>query len=185
MQQYIALLRGINVGGHRVKMTDLRALFEALGFANVATFIASGNVTFGADTGDTALLRAQIERHLEQALGYQVATFLRTPAELAAIVAYEPFPRAEIDADGRTLSIMFMAEPPPDELYRKLLAFQTPIDQLHVHSREIYWLTHGRTSDSQIDWALVGKSISIPLVTVRNATTVRKLAAKYPAPLDR
>jgi uncharacterized protein (DUF1697 family) len=179
-RQYIALLRGINVGGHRVKMADLRGVFEALGFANVETFIASGNVIFHGD-GDPERIRGQIERGLEAALGYEVATFLRTPEELAAVAAYEPFPPAALGDGFHTLSIMFMAAPAPPELHAGLLAFQTPLDDFHVHGREIYWLCRAKTTESLVDWALVGRSVTLPPVTVRNATTVRKLAAKYPA----
>ena len=66
--RYVALLGGINVGGHRVKMTELRAVFEALGFQNVATFIASGNVLFDADSTDALGLAAQIEQRLAECL---------------------------------------------------------------------------------------------------------------------
>ena len=87
MPRYIALLRGINVGGHRVKMDRLRGLFEARGFEDVATFIASGNVIFSSDSVDAASLGRDIEEHLENELGYEVATFIRTPAEMTATSA--------------------------------------------------------------------------------------------------
>ena len=74
MPKYFAFLRAINVGGHTVKMDYLRALFEALGFANVETFIASGNVIFETKSKDTNALQREIEKHLHQALGYEVAT---------------------------------------------------------------------------------------------------------------
>jgi hypothetical protein len=59
------------------------------------------------------------------------------------------------------------------------------MDDYQVHCREIYWLCRGKTTDSLVDWSLVGKEIVMPLVTVRDATTIRKLAAKYPASQDR
>lgn len=179
MQQYIALLRGINVGGHRVKMTDLRALFETLGFANVETFIASGNVIFDAADGDEADLKARIEQQLRQVLGYQVATFLRTPRELAAVAGHAPFSADQIGPEFHTLSIMFLADPAPAGLHEQLRSFSTALDDFCVHGREIYWLCRAKTSDSLVDWALVGKTVALPPMTVRNATTVRKLAAKY------
>jgi uncharacterized protein (DUF1697 family) len=161
-------------------MADLRLRFEGLGFANVATFIASGNVIFDAVEGEPAELQARIEGHLRAALGYEVATFLRTPHELAAIATYAPFVDSSLNGDGATLSIMFLAATPDADLHERLRAFETPIDALHVHGREIYWLSQGRTTDSLIDWPLLGKTVRLPLTTVRNATTVRKLAAKYP-----
>ena len=92
MTRYIAFLRAINVGGRTVKMDELRTLFAAMGFAGVETFIASGNVIFAADHSDAAALQQRIEGELNQALGYAVATFLRTDAEVAAVARYAPFP---------------------------------------------------------------------------------------------
>src|SRR3954469_1096146 len=79
IRRYIAFLRGINVGGHRVKMDRLRDLFTALGFSNVATFIASGNVIFEAPATDVTELEERIEAQLERSLGYEVEIFVRTP----------------------------------------------------------------------------------------------------------
>ena len=90
MPKYIAFLRGINVGGHRVKMDRLRAIFAELGLKDVSTFIASGNVLFTTESGDADGLRERIESQLASQLGYEVPTFLRSPAELAAIVAFSP-----------------------------------------------------------------------------------------------
>src|SRR5512137_351092 len=91
MPKYIAFLRAINVGGHTVKMDVLRQLFEALDFSNVETFIASGNVVFETRAASTRTLEKKIEQQLRAALGYEVATFLRTDVELAAIARYQPF----------------------------------------------------------------------------------------------
>jgi uncharacterized protein (DUF1697 family) len=178
MHRYIAFLRAINVGGHTVRMDYLRTLIEALGFAKVETFIASGNVIFESPATNTQTLEKQIEGHLQQALGYAVATFIRSPAELAAIAGYRPFPVLEHESAKHTLSIAFLAKPPSDESRHKLLAFRTEVDDFHIHGREIYWLTGTRISDSTFTGALLEKTIGMP-ATMRNATTVRKLAAKY------
>lgn len=89
--RWIALLRGINVGGHRVTMERLRALFMELEVGSVETFIASGNVIFEAAESDPVVLEQKIEAHLKQVLGYEVATFLRTPTELATVWEACPF----------------------------------------------------------------------------------------------
>jgi uncharacterized protein (DUF1697 family) len=78
MPRYVALLGGINVGGHRVAMSDLRALFESLGFASVSTFIASGNVVFDTAACDAPRLQTRIERRLGEALGYRVPASIRS-----------------------------------------------------------------------------------------------------------
>src|SRR5512140_195973 len=91
MNRKIAFLRAINVGGHVVKMDALRAIFSSLGFTDVETFIASGNVVFSANGSDSAL-ETKIETALEKELGYAVATFVRSIDELGTIAARELFP---------------------------------------------------------------------------------------------
>ena len=179
MQRYVALLGGINVGGHRVKMTDLRGHFEALGFGNVATYIASGNVVFDSASTDAARLQARIERHVSDLLGYRVPTFLRTLEEIAAVAAYEPFTPAELARGVHTVSVLFLADALSPETGRTLLTFRTPVDELHIAGREVYWLCRNKTTESLVDWKQVGKSVTLPKATMRNAQTVRGLAARY------
>src|SRR5258708_37862568 len=101
MSRFIAFLRAINVGGGRtVKMESLRQVFESLGFSGVATFIASGNVVFEKTAKNTRTLERKIEKRLREALGFEVATFIRTDAELAEVANYKPFRQSESDADA-------------------------------------------------------------------------------------
>jgi uncharacterized protein (DUF1697 family) len=180
MPKLIAFLRAINVGGHNVKMDELRRLFEELGFSNVETFIASGNVIFDAPDEDVQALERRIESHLRAALGYEVATFIRSVAELADIVSYEPFQAADLASEGDSLYIAFLPGPPGDEARAKLMALRTDVDDFHVHGRELYWLCRTRLSESKFGGGLLEKTLKMP-ATLRNSTTVRKLAAKYPA----
>src|ERR1039458_910825 len=89
MPRYVALLRGINLGGHTVKMDRLKKLFEELGLKNVETFIASGNVVFESASKNAGALEKKIAVHLEKSLGFPAATFLRTDQELAAVLEHE------------------------------------------------------------------------------------------------
>jgi uncharacterized protein (DUF1697 family) len=180
VQRQIAFLRAINVGGHTVKMDRLRALFGELAFDNVATFIASGNVIFDAPAAGSAVLETQIEGHLRESLGYAVVTFLRTPAELAAVASYTPFAPDELAAEGHSLYVAFLKALPNEEAQRKLLALRNEIDDFQFHGRELYWLARARLTDSPLfSGALLEKTIGMP-ATMRNITTVRKLALKYP-----
>lgn len=176
MQRYVALLRAINVGGHQVKMDRLRALFGEMGFERVETFIASGNVIFDAK-GDAAKLEARIETHLKEALGYEVASFLRTPKELAALAALHPFDDEEA-AHG--LYVGFLKEPPSAEAREKLLALRSETADFDVRGREVWWLSRISMADSRISNGSLEKALRMA-ATFRNVTTVRKLAAKYPA----
>ncbi len=98
MPKYVAFLRAINVGGHIVKMDHLRQLFETLGFDNVETFIASGNVIFDSTSKSTKTLERKIETLLKETFGYPVATFIRSTSELANIANYKPFEESELNA---------------------------------------------------------------------------------------
>lgn len=174
--KHMAFLRAINVGGHTVKMDHLRGLFEQMGFSEVETFIASGNVIFTSPVEDGRALEQQIEAHLRQALGYEVATFIRTPAELAAVSAVQPFPKA--DLEGNTLYIGFVQASPGDDARQKLMALQTPLDEFRLDGRELYWLCRTSISQSAVSGAKIERALGMP-TTLRNVTTVRKLVAKY------
>jgi uncharacterized protein (DUF1697 family) len=171
----IAFLRAINVGGHTVEMARLRKLFEKLGLEQVETFIASGNVIFAAPKGPPAALEKRIAAHLEQSLGYEVMTFLRTPAELADALAYRAF---KSDIPGATSYIGFLAVESSAAVKKQVAALATDIDDLHVHGRELYWRCRGRFSDSVVSGKKLEKALGQP-TTIRNVTTVGKLAKKF------
>jgi uncharacterized protein (DUF1697 family) len=180
MIRYIALLRAINVGSHKVKMDRLRKLFESLGLSNVETFIASGNVIFDSPAEDGRTLEKQIEDCLRKSLGFEVATFVRSASELEAIAGYRPFMPPEFSAEGNWLYIAFLSDLPSGEAQQRLMAFRSEVDDFRVHGREVYWLCRKRMSESAFSGTLLEKTIGSP-ATMRNATTVKKLAAKYPA----
>lgn len=177
MPRYFAFLRAINVGGHVIKMEALRGHFTALGFTQVETFINSGNVIFQARSGKPAALEARIAGHLESALGYPVATFLRTDAELAAIRAYAPFAEEDISAAG-ACCVGFVARPLEPAQHETLRGLQTELDSFHVNGSELYWLCRARQSESKITNSLLERKVKTSL-TFRNLTTIAKLAAKY------
>ena len=177
MTRYVALLRAINVGGHTVKMDVLRKHFSRMGFGNVETFIASGNVLFDAQDDEPADLEERIASELEKRLGYAVATFLRTPGELASIVRHQPFEASVIDPEQHALYVGFFPRKPGADTARKIVALRTAVDEFHVHNRELYWGCRGRFSDSVVSGTVLERTIAMPM-TMRNVTTVRKLAAK-------
>jgi uncharacterized protein (DUF1697 family) len=174
MPRLVAFLRAINVGGHTVEMAKLKKLFEQLSLAEVETFIASGNVLFDAPRSAPAALERRIAAHLEVSLGYEVATFLRSPAELAATLAHRAFPRAR---DGSTLHVGFLRSPPTAAAKRQVLALTSAIDDFHLHGRELYWRCAGRFSDSVVSGPKLEKALGQP-TTLRKITTVERLAKK-------
>ena len=176
MPRYVAFLRAINVGGHVVKMDALRRIFEKTGCTGVETVIASGNVIFDSAARAEATLAARLAASLEDALGYEVATFLRTPAELAEAAGREPFALGE----GDRLYVGFLSAAPAPAVSKKLVGCATATDDFRVFGREVYW--HCRTSfaDSPFSGSRLEKTLGMP-TTLRNVTTVRRIAAKCPA----
>jgi len=171
--RYIALLRAINVGNRYVKMDRLRSIVQGMGFERVATFIASGNVLFDADEQDRASLEQRIEHEMRASLGFDVATFVRTPVELAKVAAHKAF-RETADAAAASLYVLFLRDAPTAAVRKKLLALETPADELHVHGPEVYWRHRPTTDDTRFSAARLEKTSGMP-GTMRNITTVRRL----------
>lgn len=177
MPRFIALLRAINVGGHTVKMDDLRSIFHSMGFTNVETFIASGNVIFDSTLTNTESLEHQIESCLNKELGYEVVTFIRDPGEITAISRHQPFPESEI-AEAVALNIALMKESLNERAIKTLLAMNTEIDKFQANGREVYWLCRKKQSESKFSNAVFEKTLKIK-ATFRGISTLTKLAAKY------
>lgn len=176
MPRLVAFLRAINVGGHVVKMDALRKQFEALGLTDIETFIASGNVLFTSRSANLAALEKKIEARLEDALGYEVRTFVRTEAEVCAIATYKPFAAVAM-ANAGALCVGFLAEPLDRTAVKTLLALKTDIDDFHINGREVYWLCTKRQHESTFSNVRFEKQVKAS-VTFRGVNTVARLAAK-------
>lgn len=177
MARYVAFLRGINLGKRRLAMSRLKALFEQLGYRDVATFIASGNVVFSTRSKEAASLGAEIGQHLESSLGYDVETFVRTAAEVAAVGRFTGFD-AEVRRGG-ALNVGFLQAALPAVTARKLAAVRTENDRFRVIGREYYWYSRVGVAKSEV-WTLPEvKALALPTSTVRNMNTIRRLVAKH------
>jgi len=174
--RYVAFLRAINVGGHVVKMEVLRTLFETMRLASVKTFIASGNVIFES-SGKPRSLEQKIEQVLESALGYRVATFLRSIVEVNHTAAQQPFDPSELNG-GATLFIAFLKIEPSPEAVVRLTALRNLVDDLRVVGREIYWLRRPNLGETRLSGAVLEKTLKAE-ATVRNVTTVQKIANQF------
>lgn len=178
--KYVAFLRAINVGGHTVKMDHLRSLFESMGFANVETFIASGNVIFDSKT-KSAVAEKKIEKQLLTGLGYEVKPFLRTLDEIANVTRDKSF-TSELEAPGNILYIGFMSASPSEAAITKLASLTDNVNDFRVREREVYWLHRTKEGDSKYSGGIIEKTLRTA-VTFRNSTTVKRILAKY-SPLN-
>jgi uncharacterized protein (DUF1697 family) len=172
--RYVAFLRAVNVGGRIVKMDGLRRVFESLGYTGVQTFIASGNVVFDSSVKSMTALERQIEAALLEALGFAVATFVRSLTELPAVAKYLPFK----NADGASLYVAFVRDTPSKGAARKLHALANDYNDYRVRGREVFWLMRASYIEASKTAADIEKTLGMP-ATVRNTTTVRRMAAKF------
>ena len=177
MPKYAAFLRGINVSNRRAKSADLCTPLESLGFQDVETFRASGNVVFAASREPVAKLTARIEASLEASLGYDVAVFLRSAQEVRDIAAHEPFPLKLVEASGGKLQVSMLLELPPAKQREAVLALATDEDRLAFDSRELYWLPSGGMSESELDLKEIDRLVGV--ATRRTMGTIEQMAAKY------
>lgn len=176
MDRYVAFLRGMNLGGRRIKNEELRSHFEALGCAEVATFRASGNVVFAADGKEEALAE-QLEAGLRERLDYEVPVFLRSAGELTAIAAAEPFEAKAVEASAGKLQVALLRGAPPASARRKALALSTDADRLAIEGRELYWLPSGGISESDLD--LKALAAVLGPTTIRTKGTIDQIATKH------
>lgn len=180
MPRCVAFLRAVNVGGNIIKMTDLRAVFESLGFSNVASFIASGNVIFDCRATDLRRLEALIARRLEGEFGYPTAVFVRTDADVSRIARYKPFRESDL-ASARALNVVFLESALTAAAQKALMTLKTPIDDFHVDGREMYWLCRRKQSESTFSNAVFERMLKMR-ATFRGVNTIARLAAKYCVP---
>lgn len=177
MLNCVAFLRGMNLGGRRIKNEELRAEFEALSFTEVACFRASGNVVFAAKGGGEAKLTDQIEAGLGEALGYEVPVFLRSAKELSALAAHEPFDAAKVKASKGKLQVALLPKKPTAKARNQALGEASDEDRLAIEGRELYWLPSGPMSDSELDLKLLETALG-PW-TMRTMGTIEQIVAKH------
>jgi uncharacterized protein (DUF1697 family) len=177
MVSYAAFLRGINVGGRRVRSDQLREPFVALGLTGVQTFRTSGNVIFAAERQTPAALTARIEKRLEQSLGYEVATFLRNAEEIRAIGARRPFGATRAGAAGGKLQVGLLSGAPSKRARAAVLELCTESDRLAFGERELYWLPSGGMMQTELDLKLIDRLLGPS--TRRTKGTIEQLAGRH------
>ena len=165
MTTYVALLRSVNVGGRILRMDELRAVMAGLGYADVRTYIQSGNVLFGAEGAVTA---QELERALGEASARPVGVLLRTAAEMAAIAAGNPF--VVRDENPRHLHVTFLGR----DVVGGLDGVNYPPDELHVAGREVYLLCPNGYGRSKLVNAFFERRLKVG-ATTRNWATVLRL----------
>lgn len=174
MMRWTALLKGINIGGKKIPMTELKALIEGLGFTDVKTLLASGNVVFTCGETEGAALEKTLEGVLA-AWGLKTEVVVRNLKELEAVIAANPFPDAA-RAHPNHLLVSFHRDPVPDGLIEKIPEIYDGPERLKAIGRELYIDYPDDVGHSKLGPAMA--KLKFPkLATMRNWNTVGKLAA--------
>jgi uncharacterized protein (DUF1697 family) len=174
MTRYAAFLRGVNLGKRTVKSAELKAAFEELGFTNVKTLLASGNVLFDAKPAKS--LKDKIEAGLKAQFGFDVGTVLRSVDELSAMVKADPFGREE--GEDAKLHVLLFDTPVPATL--KPQNVPGDYDVAKASERELFFIFYRKpdgtyTGNSSFD--LEKRLPKGTLVTMRNWNTILKASA--------
>lgn len=174
MATFIAILRGINVTGHKIiRMEDLRASFEALGFRQVRTYVQSGNVIF--ETSGDKNLSSKIEKMVLQDYGFSVSVFVKTPKEIAQVLRANPFPELA-GTDHSRLYVTFLSAPALSTAESVLKGLATEQERYHVGHREIYLYCPDGYGKTKMSNPAIEKRLGV-VATTRNWRSVNALLA--------
>jgi len=173
---YVALLRGINVGGAKtVKMEKLRDTFEKLGFGGVRTYVNSGNVVFESAPTDTGVLSKKIADKISVDFGFSVRVFVRSSDELQSVVEKNPFLK-EKRIDESRLHVTFLTEQPSKATLARLDSLGADPDRYSSNGREIYLYCPNGYGRSKLSNNALEKALSLT-ATTRNWKTVNTVAS--------
>ncbi|MFF9567179.1 DUF1697 domain-containing protein [Streptomyces sp. NPDC014685] len=175
MTMYAALLRGINVGGHkRVPMAELRTLLTELGHGDVRTHLQSGNAVFSSAADDENALAAELEQAIGERFGFPVPCLVRDGAYLAGTAAACPFPAAGLE--GKQLHITYYDRPVDADRFARIDPAAFRPEEFRLGDRALYLYAPGGLGTSKLGAALSRTSVTKDLVaTSRNWNTVVKL----------
>ncbi|AFL80274.1 hypothetical protein Aeqsu_0767 [Aequorivita sublithincola DSM 14238] len=169
MQTYIALLRGINVGGHKkIKMANLKLLFEELGLTNVSTYIQSGNVIFSAKA--EMKLAEKISKAILLRFGFEIPVLVKTLPEIEAILAICPFSEEKKIASYFT----FLNETPSKDLVEEVSGLVYPNEEFVITETCVYFFSEKRYHEAKCNNNCIEKKLKV-VATTRNYRTLQKL----------
>ncbi|HEY8291054.1 MAG TPA: DUF1697 domain-containing protein [Thermomicrobiales bacterium] len=172
---YLALLRGINVGGkNKLPMKDLIAMFVAAGCRDVRAYIQSGNIIFNAEPGIVTPIPDVITARIAEQLGYRVPIVLRTAGEMGEIMRHNPFVAA--GADENTLHVLFLADRPSADRVSGLDTDRSPPDEFIVRGQEVYLCLPNGAGRTKLTNAYFDTKLAT-VSTGRNWRTVTTLLA--------
>ena len=175
MHRYLALLRAINVGGHRViRMADLRQTIESLEFRDVVTHIQSGNLFFNSDTSDTKELEETVRNAIRDDFGFDVTVMLRTPEQLSGTVESNPF--KDLDENAFKIYVAFLAQRPKEPAIAALTSRSSQHESFVVAGEQAF-ISVDRSFKGKVLFSnnFLEKQLKVE-ATTRNIRVTRRLA---------
>lgn len=167
------MLRGINVGGKKVPMVELREVYDALKFKNIRTYIQSGNVLFETKKTEEAALSKVLEKKIAARFGFDVPVVIRTAGELASVLKKNPFLK-EKNLQEDKLYITFLAEIPAKELLEKIKVPDGSPDRFEIAGKEIYLYCPGGYGETKLSNNFFESKLKVK-ATTRNWRTSNEL----------
>lgn len=173
--KYISILRGINVSGQkRIKMSDLKLLYEELGFNNVVTYIQSGNVVFDASGDNKSSIKTLIEDAIEKQYKFHVPVQIRTNMEFENIINNNPFDSVDLAEDGTKVLITFLGDIPDKVKISNIMAYVVLPEMLVVKGTEVYLYCPNGYGKSKLSNTFLENKLGV-VATTRNWKSVNKI----------
>jgi uncharacterized protein (DUF1697 family) len=173
MATLLAMLRGVNVGGKKVPMADLRLLYEGMKYKNVRTYIQSGNVIFETSENDTEKISKEQEKKIKAKFGFDVPVVIRNEKELGSIIKKNPFLKEKNISEER-LYVTFLANIPEKELQEKITVPAGTSDRFEIIGKEIYLYCPGGYGETKLNNNFFEKKLKVE-ATTRNWRTTNEL----------
>ena len=174
MTTYISILRGINVGGHRmIKMDALKQMFAGIGFQNIQTYIQSGNIVFQDKKADPQKLEKKISKAITEKFGFDVPVIVKEFSELKQIISDNPFLKDKTK-DLAHFHVTFLSNHPGHESYNKIEAIPYQPDEFHLVEKAIYLYCPNSYSNSKLTNGFFETKLKVT-ATTRNWKTTNEL----------
>jgi len=175
MNQYVSLLRGINVSGQKkILMADLKALYQSLGFTNVVTYIQSGNVIFTCLDKDLPRQQKMIEQAIEEKYGFDISVTICSSDKFSAVLENIPFKNIDIDEEGTKVLVTFLSDIPAKDRVESLYKYVITPEQLIINGDIVYLYCPNGYGKSKLSNVFLEKKLNL-LATTRNLKSVANL----------
>jgi len=170
---YISILRGINVSGQKkIKMADLKSLFESLGFENVVTYIQSGNVLFNTKTKKD--LKSIIEQAINKKYKFHVPVIIRTKRDFEKIIKNLPFKSINTERDGTIVLVTFLSDKPAKSKYTEIQQYVKSPEKLVIKDKEVYLYCPTGYGKSKLSNNFIENKLNVE-ATTRNWKSIHKI----------